>query len=73
MGCRNFNNVQEKGHRSAVVLKMDGQSYKSPVVGGTPGICSKAQMSFVFLDYGECFITEYILKDSPEASFRSFL
>ena len=40
-----FHNIQEEGHRSTVVLEMDGLRYKRMVVGRAPGICSEAQMS----------------------------
>ena len=50
------------------MFKMD---YKSMVVGGAPGVCCKAQMPFIFLEYGKCPITNYDgLKDLPVASFQ---
>ena len=54
------------------MFKMDRLCYKSMVVGGAPGICCKAQMPFIFLEYGKCPITNYDgLKDLPVAYFQS--
>ena len=65
---------KKKRDRSAVVFKMDSLCYKSMVVGRAPGICCKAQMPFIFLEYGKCPITNYDgLKDLPVASFQSIV
>ena len=57
MGLGDLDDVQEKAHRASVVLEMHCLSNKRTIIGGSPGVRSKTQSSFVFLYCGECAIT----------------
>ena len=49
MRCRKFETIQKYGDGFAIDLEEDKQSHKRTVVGGAPGICSKAETSVIFL------------------------
>ena len=46
---RNLDNIKNDYHRLALVLEMGCQSHVSIVVGGTPGVCSKADIALALL------------------------